>query len=193
MKRIKLSKPDDLQQFKRHFEQHAGNAVSLEYLQASEVYAYRSGKALKAGYVIHSGRKHRFFDLMNEIGFDRIKPLPGRQEDFTEITCMWVEPDVRAYGFRVRFYADCMVSTFARRKRFIIGGTKAEAVARRQKHCLPNILFHGETDNTIGSGKWTIYYGTPATFMKGFINQFGEETRKFLRLGRGRSATVKAG
>ena len=180
MKRIKLSSIKELEAFKHHFEQRAGNKVSIEYLNASNVYAYRSGNELKAGYVIHAGTQHRFFDLMQEVGFERIKPLPGEQEDFCEITCMWMEPEVRSYSLRVRFYTSCMLATFAQRKPFVIGGTKTDAVAKRQKYCLPNILFHGDTQNSIGSGRWFIYYGTTWTFVKGFASQFADETRKVI-------------
>ena len=192
MKRIKLTTQKDLESFKRNFEKQAGNAVSLEYLRASEVYGFKSGDELKAGYVIHAGSQHRFFDLMKEIGFDRIKPLPGKQEDFCEITCMWVDPDVKGYSLRVWFYSACMMNTFSQRKPYIIGGTKAEAVARRQKFCLPHILFHDDTENSIGSGKWYIYYGTPWTFTKGFVNQLLEETRKAVGMGKGEGKAAEA-
>ena len=188
MKRIKLSSIEELEAFKQHFEQRAGNTVSLEYLSASNVYAYRSGSELKAGYVIHAGTQHRFFDLMQEVGFERIKPLPGTQEDFCEIACIWMAPEVRSYGLRVRFYTSCMLATLSQRKPFVIGGTKTDAVAKRQQHCLPNIVFHGDTQNSIASGRWSIYYGTPWTFMKGFASQFAEETRKVIGWSR-RSGT----
>ena len=187
MKRIKLTQQTDLAAFKHHFERRAGNQVSLEYLAASDVYAYRDGSSLKAGYVIHAGGRHRFFDLMAQIGFDRIKPLPGAQQDFVEITCLWMEPDARSFPLRLRFYSSCMFKTFTQRKRFIIGGTRIDAVQGMQQQCLPFTLFEGETENAIASGNWIIYYGTPWTFIGGFARQLVEETLKQLA-GRSKSA-----
>lgn len=180
MKRIKLTQQADLVAFKQHFERRAGNQVSLEYLAASDVYAYRDGNGLKAGYVIHSGGRHRFFDLMAQIGFERIKPLPGAQQEFVEITCLWMEADARSFPLRLRFYSSCMFRTFTQRKRFIIGGTRIDAVQGMQQQCLPFTLFEGETENAIASGNWIIYYGTPWTFAKGFARQLLGETLKQL-------------
>lgn len=180
MKRIRVTSRADLEAFKRGFEARAGNHVSIQYLAASDVYAYRSNRQLVAGYVIHSECQHRFFDLMDQIGWEQIRALPGKQEDFCEITCMWMEPDVRSFPLRVRFYTSCTLQTFFKRRRFIIGGTKIDAVAQMQRYCLPNVLFEGATENAIGNGNWTIYYGTPWSFAKGFVRLFVRESLKLL-------------
>lgn len=191
MKRIKLTRPIELATFKQHFERRAGNQVSLEYLAASDVYAYRDDKGLRAGYVIHGGDRHRFFDLMNQIGFDRIAPLPGKQGDFVEISCLWMESSVRSFPLRLRFYSSCMFNTFKQRKRFIIGGTRIEAVSEMQRQCLPFILFDGETDNAIASGNWIIYYGTLWTFVRGFGRLLARESVKLLvRRGKTQASTA---
>lgn len=191
MKRIKLTQQTDLELFQHHFEYRAGNQVSLDYLAASDVYAYRDGNGLQAGYVIHGGSRHRFFDLMRQIGFERIRPLPGAQQDFVEIACMWMKPDARSFSLRLRFYSSCMFNTFIQRKRFIIGGTRIEAVSGMQRQCLPHTLFEGETENAIASGNWVIYYGTPWTFAKGFGRLLVQESLKRLT-GQGKPATSAA-
>lgn len=180
MKRIKLTQQTDLAAFKRHFERRAGNHVSLEYLAASDVYAYRDSNGLQAGYVIHGASQHRFFDLMGQIGFERIAPLPGAQQDFVEITCMWMEPEVRSFPLRLRFYSSCLYNTFKQRKRFIIGGTRIAAVSDMQRLCLPFTLFEGETENAIASGNWIVYHGTAWTFAKGFSRLLTRESLKLL-------------
>ena len=180
MKRIKLTQRKDLEVFKRHFERRAGNHVSLDYLAESDVYAYRDGDELVAGYVIHGGQQHRFFDLMTQIGFERIQALPGEQQDFVEITCMWMQPEARSFPLRLRFYSSCMYHTFSLRKRFIIGGTKIDAVSQMQSYCLPYTLFKGETENSIGSGNWIVYYGTAGTFARGFARLLGRESLRAL-------------
>ena len=181
MQRIKLKSDADLLAFKQCFERRAGNHVSLEYLRQSDVYAFRAGRELVAGYVIHGNHQHRFFDLMQQIGWEHIETLPGNQNDFCEITCMWMEPEARDFSLRVWFYTACTLNTFAKRKRYIIGGTKIAAVAQMQRYCLPHTLFEGDTENGIGNGHWTIYYGTPLEFTKGYGKLFVRESLKLVR------------
>jgi hypothetical protein len=129
-----------LTEYRRAFASRGGDSVSMEYLENAKVRAVFQGSKMVGGYVLNSKQPFRYTDGV-PLGEKR-DALVSRCANAVEITCIWMDPDMRALG-RDWVYGRMISDALFVQKRWVIGGSCIPRVAKIQKQVIPHTIYHG--------------------------------------------------
>lgn len=137
--------------------------MSLAYLQRARVFLFERPDREEpvAGYVLNGCQPYRYREWVDPAHLTR---GPGQPDvlagDATEIACTWMARDLRPLE-RNLFYAALGWDCAALGRRFVVGATRVEKVARAHKLALPHTYYRGPAPCFDGEPV-EIYYATLA-------------------------------
>lgn len=156
----KLTGMESLESFSQRFSEEGGVQVSLEYLSQAHVIGFKNkfDNRLLAGFVVNCKPPLRYFQLIPIGERSELKIKNFREEDFCEITCIWMDRQFRLNKWeKFIVYFRCLIDASLTTQKFVLGGTNNLKILKIQQKILPNILWHG---NKAGATyKVWVYYG----------------------------------
>ncbi|CAL8464815.1 g4350 [Coccomyxa elongata] len=131
----------DLAKFQANFEARSDAKVTLKYLRKAIVMGYitKDGQ-MAAGYVVNATLPLRYFTFLPK---QERFPAPHEpsEQDFVEITCIWIDKHLTSYVDRGVVYLESVETARNRSdKPFLLGGSNVPRVHEQQMHAFTTPL-----------------------------------------------------